>query len=123
MFEAEVAALLVLAALAAGWFMTTWGGKPVDTSSKIVFITGAGSGLGLACVRHLLRAGDTVIACDLHTAALEKMDAGGNEKLEILSMDVTDENDVSRCCAAVQKKFICVDCVINFAGIILTGPL
>ena len=83
MFEAEVAALLVLAALAAGWFMTTWGGKPVDTSSKIVFITGAGSGLGLACVRHLLRAGDTVIACDLHTAALEKMFAGGSEKLEM----------------------------------------
>ncbi|MGZ3742506.1 MAG: SDR family NAD(P)-dependent oxidoreductase [Pseudobdellovibrionaceae bacterium] len=91
---------------------------------KVLFITGAGRGIGLALVRHFLAQGHSVFAA-VRTPPLdlEEMQKKGNLNLHILKMDVTNEEQILQAVQAVSgvlksEEFI----LINNAGISGGGP-
>ena len=55
------------------------------TDPKVVFITGAASGIGLACARTLLQAGARVVLIDRAEDALTLVNTPGPENFRKLS--------------------------------------
>ncbi|WP_112322878.1 SDR family NAD(P)-dependent oxidoreductase [Oceanibium sediminis] len=84
--------------------------------SRVVLITGAGSGIGLASARAFAAAGDQVVCADLTLeaaeAAAEKI--GG---LAGIAMDVTDESQVVTAVAEVVRKHGRIDVLHANAGV------
>lgn len=102
-----------------------------DCSPSVAVVTGAGSGLGLAVVQRLLEVGDTVVACDLNIAKLRDLAAEreGSAVVAIgrlvpVELDVTREERVVDMVEKMRSAYGLnhVDCVINFAGVLVAGP-
>lgn len=86
-------------------------------NGRIVFITGAGGGVGAALVERFIANGDTVLATDVSAdalAALEK-DLPAWTSLATLPGDITDEDDVARF-ADLARQQGGLDVLINCAG-------
>ncbi len=86
--------------------------------NRVVIVTGAGNGIGLAMARTLLEMGDRVAALDLSVANLE-----GNSNLLSRCCDVRNPADVD---AAVQERasrWGVVDVLVNNACLALFKPL
>ncbi len=86
---------------------------------KVVLITGGGTGLGLAMVRALARAGANLAlagrrAAPIEGAAQEVVDLG-REAL-VVTTDVTDSKQVDHLIAATLDRFGQIDVLINNAG-------
>ena len=81
-----------------------------------VVITGASSGIGEACARHLAAAGHDVLAAARKPADLERIASLGWTPLAI---DVTDPGS-ARAAAAEAGR---VDGLVNNAGVSVAGPL
>ncbi|WP_052215657.1 SDR family oxidoreductase [Sphingomonas sp. ERG5] len=91
---------------------------PPAPTSRIVIITGAAAGIGLATARAFADAGDTVVLTDLDMSAVEaRATALGNRHVG-LAMDVSDEAMVIATIAAVAMRFGRIDVLINNAGIV-----
>jgi NAD(P)-dependent dehydrogenase (short-subunit alcohol dehydrogenase family) len=90
-------------------------------SQRIVVITGAASGNGLATASRLLSRGDSVVAFDVSAQALAKCEAEywADHRDAVLTTagDVSNETDVGRLIDLVLKKRGRVDVLINNAGI------
>jgi NAD(P)-dependent dehydrogenase (short-subunit alcohol dehydrogenase family) len=67
--------------------------------SRNVIVTGAASGIGLACVELLLAQGDRVCAVDLNPVPTETLDA--HARAERMIEATTDVSDPAACAAAV----------------------
>ena len=83
--------------------------------SKTAMVTGAASGIGLACVRRLLERGWTVAAVDVQEAALARNFAGQ----ERVSTVVADFGRAEECAAAVAKaaaQLGQIDALLHFAA-------
>ncbi len=90
--------------------------------SKVWFITGAGSGIGAAIAKAVLKAGDRVVATarNLNKARKALGDgAGGN--LALVQLDVTNEVQVKAAVADAVKQFGRIDVAVNNAGYSLLG--
>ena len=83
---------------------------------KVVFITGASSGLGLSMAQHLSRNGCIVYGTS--RKVLETTDA-----IKMLVADVTDGPSISNALAQILKQEGRVDVVINNAGLGIASPL
>lgn len=81
---------------------------------KRVLITGAGGGLGGAAAALFVERGWTVYAADLRPPPAE-------DDLVPLEMDVTSRSSIDRAVARIGDSGL--DCVVNFAGIMVVGPL
>ena len=81
-----------------------------DTKPKVVLITGASSGIGQACARHLARRGYQVFGTS------RRPQPGAEEPFEMIPMDVTDENSVRQGVATVLARADRLDAVVNNAG-------
>lgn len=90
---------------------------------KAWFITGASKGLGLALVKKLLQSGHKVAATSRNIAELEKAVGAGKDVFLPLSMNLTDEADVSTGIKAAHDHFGSIDVVVNNAGYGLVGAL
>lgn len=81
------------------------------------FVTGASRGLGLELVKQLLERGDNVAAttrsAERLTTALEGTDTS---RLLGLTVDLTDQAQVTRAVAATNERFGTLDVVVNNAG-------
>lgn len=86
--------------------------------NRIVVITGAGNGIGLAMARALLERGDRVAALDI---ALENLDKRQPNLLPQLC-DVTDRARVRSAVDAVVRRWGSVDILINNACLALFKP-
>ena len=93
--------------------------------SKVVLITGCSSGIGLATAVFLSKKGSRVYASvrdfgkkDNLVAAAEKE----NASVEILQLDVTDDESVTKAVEQVIAKEGRIDVLINNAGYGLMGP-
>ena len=83
-----------------------------------VLVTGANRGIGLGLVRHHLAAGDGVIACCRKPSEATALNALKNERLRIVTLDVTSDASVAALKKTVGDQPI--DILYNNAGI--SGP-
>jgi NAD(P)-dependent dehydrogenase (short-subunit alcohol dehydrogenase family) len=100
------------------------------TGNKIVLITGTSSGIGLAAAIAAAQAGWHVVATMRNTAKagalLKAADDGGlAERIQVMSLDVTDPSSVDDCIGAVVAEHGRLDAVVNNAGagVVGTGEL
>ena len=88
-------------------------------SGKVVWITGGGSGIGLAGGIALARAGAHVVISGRSVETLKKAEkeikaAGSGESI---ALDVADQSEVAKAAAEIAKRHGRVDVLINSAGI------
>lgn len=85
---------------------------------KTVLITGASEGIGKACVNTFYDAGYNVVLFSRSEYKLNAVVSDfEDERVLVVSGDVTDEDDVKRLVSDSKKKFGCVDVLINNAGL------
>ncbi len=82
---------------------------------RVVVVTGAGSGLGLASARRMAAEGARIIAVDIDAAAGEvaAKETGG----EFVAADVADEDQVRDLFDGVAQRYGRIDVAFNNAGI------
>jgi NAD(P)-dependent dehydrogenase (short-subunit alcohol dehydrogenase family) len=95
-----------------------------ELRNKIVFITGAGSGIGRETALAFARAGARVIASDLRIEAAAETQrlieaAAGNAAH--YAVDVTDAGAMQQLAAQVEREHGVVDVLVNNAGIGAAG--
>jgi NAD(P)-dependent dehydrogenase (short-subunit alcohol dehydrogenase family) len=84
----------------------------------VIFITGAGSGIGAALASHCARAGAVVIAVDRrHDLLLAQLDAQTRGHLDLRTLDVSDEAAVATLIDAVRQKYARLDAAVLGAAI------
>lgn len=87
---------------------------------KVAWITGAGSGIGLAGAQALAQAGCTVVMSGRRKEVLEaeaaKLAAGGL-RAEVETLDVSRADDVQRVAGAILARHGRVDILVNSAGL------
>jgi len=87
---------------------------------KVVWITGAGSGIGLAGARALAGAGATVIMSGRRADVLERESAGvrsSSGAAEVQPLDVSDPVAVKQVAEAILARHGKVDILVNSAGL------
>ncbi|HLS14517.1 MAG TPA: bifunctional aldolase/short-chain dehydrogenase [Beutenbergiaceae bacterium] len=89
-------------------------GAPRPLEGQIAVVTGAASGIGLACARELLAAGAAVTGWDLSP---DVADAVEDPAWLGLTVDVTDEQRVREALSETVERFGGVDIVVVSAGI------
>jgi NAD(P)-dependent dehydrogenase (short-subunit alcohol dehydrogenase family) len=92
----------------------------VGYGNETAFVTGGGSGIGLAVVHALLDEGWHVVVADLAQGSLDNVrrDLGGEAaRIRFEALDVTDEEGVRRAIARCDAEFGPLTGLVNSAGI------
>jgi NAD(P)-dependent dehydrogenase (short-subunit alcohol dehydrogenase family) len=99
--------------------------KPKPLATRIALVTGAGSGIGKAIAHRLATEGACVIIADLdpHTAHTVAQELGGPDKAIPVTVDVTDEHQITTAIHHALLAFGGLDLIINNAGISISKPL
>ena len=84
-----------------------------------VIITGASRGIGFELTKLFLDANYHVIALTRHTETLEALT---NEKLQIISTDLSSKISIDKAVFAIKEKYQAIDFVINNAGTLVNKP-
>lgn len=92
----------------------------MSNQAKVVFITGASSGIGRLCAEHLAAAGYVVYGSSRRPAQVPPFTA---ESIRLLPLDVTDAESVQQGITAVLDQNGRLDVLINNAGFGIAGPL
>jgi NAD(P)-dependent dehydrogenase (short-subunit alcohol dehydrogenase family) len=100
-------------------------GMTETPEKKIVLITGANKGIGLATSRVLAQSGHTVLlgarSADRGTAAADQLSADGLAA-RFVHLDVTDPDTISAAVALIETDYGRLDILINNAGISRDRP-
>ncbi|MEU8900006.1 oxidoreductase [Nocardia sp. NPDC048505] len=86
------------------------------SNPKIWLVTGASSGFGRAIAENAIAAGDTVIAVARRTATLADLVAAHPDRIEAISLDVTDTARIDVVVADVLARHGRIDVLVNNAG-------
>src|SRR5690606_4992243 len=99
--------------------------KPRPLTSRVAFVTGAGSGIGRAIATRLAAEGACVAVVDRDADAAAKVAAelGTTDTAIAVTADVTDEEQVRDALQAAALAFGGVDLVVNNAGLSVSKPL
>ena len=89
---------------------------------KVLFATGAGSGLARAVAQRFTREGGRVAVADFNEDAAKKV-ASELEGAIALQVDVSDEAGMARVVGEAHKHFGRIDCGFAAAGIAETDPI
>lgn len=98
---------------------------PKPLATRIALVTGAGSGIGKAIAHRLAAEGACVIVADLDTDSAEAVadELGGPDRAVAVTMNVTDEEEITAAFREAVLAFGGVDLVVNNAGISISKPL
>jgi NAD(P)-dependent dehydrogenase (short-subunit alcohol dehydrogenase family) len=89
--------------------------------SKVIFVTGAGRGLGTDIARQALAAGHQVVATGRRPEEVEKTLGGPQDNLLVTKLDVTSLEDAQAAAQAAVDRFGRIDVLINNAGNFFAG--
>src|ERR1700744_3688877 len=84
---------------------------------KVILVTGASSGLGLATANTLAAEGHTVYGTSRDVKKIKGV------SFKPIQMDVTDDDSVNAAVSEIVKKEGNIDVLVNNAGNGITGPL
>ncbi len=91
----------------------------MDPKDKVIVVTGASSGIGLACARALAREGARVVLAartrEKLAAEAERIAAAGGTALAV-ELDVTSDASVAAAVSTTLARFGRIDAVLNNAG-------
>ncbi|WP_431219217.1 SDR family oxidoreductase [Leifsonia xyli] len=93
---------------------------------KIVFITGASSGIGEATARRLAAEGHLVVAGARRTDRLDALAEDARRRggeIEVATLDVTDSRSVRSAIDAAVRAHGRIDVLVNNAGVMALSPL
>jgi len=88
-----------------------------DINGKIVLITAAAQGIGLASVHAFVKAGARVIATDINAAKLKELDGTPGVTTRVLNVLSTEE--VNKAVAEIGH----IDILFNCAGVVQSGTI
>ncbi|WP_421761540.1 SDR family oxidoreductase [Devosia sp.] len=88
-----------------------------DISGKIVLITAAAQGIGLASVQAFVKAGAKVIATDINATKLKELD--GTPGVTTRVLNVLDADAVNKAVAEIGR----IDILFNCAGVVHGGTI
>ena len=91
----------------------------MELQGRTFFVTGGGSGLGVATVRRLAQDGANVLIADVDEEAGEELAAEIGEQARFARADVTDEESTQGALDAALEAFGGLHGLVNCAGI---GP-
>ncbi|MFJ2094712.1 SDR family oxidoreductase [Streptomyces sp. NPDC087901] len=89
--------------------------------SKVIFVTGAGRGLGTDIAREALAAGHQVVATGRRPEEVEKTLGGPQDNLLVTKLDITSLDDAQAAAHAAVDRFGRIDVLINNAGNFYAG--
>jgi NAD(P)-dependent dehydrogenase (short-subunit alcohol dehydrogenase family) len=104
-------------------------GTELPLSGRAAFVTGGGTGIGLACARHLVRDGATVTIAGRREDRLRESvtdleaDAAGGATVHWVSCDVTDEASVEAAVAKAAEPLGGLHVAVASAGTGASTPL
>ncbi|MYW67025.1 SDR family NAD(P)-dependent oxidoreductase [Streptomyces sp. SID8379] len=89
--------------------------------SKVIFVTGAGRGLGADIARQALAAGHQVVATGRRPESVLRALGGEQDKLLVTALDITSADDARTAVAAAVARFGRIDVLINNAAAFQAG--
>ncbi|WP_420310463.1 SDR family oxidoreductase [Streptomyces sp. YS-B37] len=89
--------------------------------SKVIFVTGAGRGLGTDIAREALAAGHQVVATGRRPEDVEKALGGPQVNLLVTELDITSLEDAHSAARTAVERFGRIDVLVNNAGSFLAG--
>jgi len=93
--------------------------QDLPLADRVALVTGATSGIGLACARGLVRAGARVVAAGRRTERLSALAAELGPALYPVTLDVRDVAAARRAVADLPAPLGEVDVLVNSAGLAL----
>jgi 3-hydroxy acid dehydrogenase/malonic semialdehyde reductase len=92
-----------------------------NLKNKIVFITGASSGIGAACARHFAKAGVKLLLCARNITLLEdlaeQLSNNYGTRVHVFQLDVRDKKAVFQQIEKLPVEWQAIDILINNAGL------
>src|SRR5215469_6571117 len=86
---------------------------------KTILVTGAGSGIGAACVRRLFAEGASIGAADVRKEEVDQVvsEFGNSERIYGVGVDVSDRDQVAAFVSGAVRRFGKLSGLVNSAGI------
>ena len=91
----------------------------IDLRNSVVLVTGATSGIGLACAERFLGEGARVVAVGRRADRLGALAARHGERVHPVVLDVRRREDVEEALGELPSGFAEVDVLVNNAGLAL----
>ena len=87
--------------------------------NRTVLVTGAGSGIGAACVRRLSAEGASIVAADVRREEVDKVvsEFGGSDRIYGVGVDVSNRDQVATFVSGAVQRFGKLHGLVNSAGI------
>ena len=85
-------------------------------TEKVVFVTGAASGIGAATVKNFLKADAFVVAADLNADKLDEL-SKTSDKILTIKLDVSEREEWEYAISKIKETYGRLDTLVNSAGI------
>jgi meso-butanediol dehydrogenase / (S,S)-butanediol dehydrogenase / diacetyl reductase len=88
-------------------------------ADKAILVTGAGSGIGAACVERLFEEGASIAAADVRKEEVDKLASkfGNSDRIVGVGVDVSDRDQVAAFVSEAVRRFGQLYGLVNSAGI------
>ena len=97
----------------------------MTTTKKIALVTGGNKGIGLEICRNLASAGCTVLLgardAERGQRAVREIEEAGIEDVHFIEMDVTRQDIITAAAQQIERRYACLDVLVNNAGVNLRG--